>query len=64
MAYITIGPQEIRLPQLVIPKPLVEEAIDIAKEETMDFLKNPVVWLALIAGGSFLLNMFMARRRR
>ncbi len=64
MPYITIGPGQIRLPQLVIPRPVMEEVTDIAKEEALDFIKSPIVWLALFAGGSFLLNLFMARRRR
>lgn len=64
MPYITIGPGEIRLPQVVIPKPVVKGATEAVTQSALGFMKNPIVWLALFAGGSFLLNLFMARRGR
>lgn len=62
MAYVELGPDSIRLPQIVIPKPVVQGATEALTESGKDLLKQPGVWIAAASLGMLALNLVLAIR--
>jgi len=63
MGYLTISEGKITLPRIVIPRPVVEAAADVALETAGDYLRSPIVWIGALSLVISAISLLTGQRR-